>query len=165
MLDENVRRPISPAAAKIKDDMAHQAKEETLKKIAKIAGLVFYYRGNCKLCHLQAQSVLLMKDLYGFELIPFSTDGILIPQLPDSRIELSPHPALNIQAYPALYLMQPPDNIILLRQGGLSFTELSNRIINVSAEQKWITQQDFSNTNINIEPWNNIRVSPQSQGL
>ena len=118
MLDENVRRPISPAAAKIKDDMAHQAKEVTLKKIAKIAGLVFYYRGNCKLCHLQTQSVLLMRELYGFEVIPFSTDGIVIPQMPDSRIEREPSPKLNIQAYPALYLMQPPDNIVLLRQGG-----------------------------------------------
>ena len=165
MLDENVRRPISPAAAKMKDDIAYQAKEEILRKIAKITGLVFYYRGNCKLCHLQAQSVLLMKELYGFELIPFSTDGILIPQLPDSRIELSPHPALNIQAYPALYLMQPPDNIVLLRQGGLSFTELSNRIISVSAQQKWITQQEFNSTHINIEPWGNTHVSPLSLGL
>ncbi len=156
MLDENVRRPISPAAAKIKDDMAHQAKEETLKKITKIAGLVFYYRGNCKLCHLQAQSVLLMKELYGFEVIPFSTDGILIPQLPDSRIELSPHPALNIQAYPALYLMQPPDNIVLLRQGGVSFTELNDKVISVAAEQGWISGQQLRKTRINIETWNSL---------
>ena len=154
MLDENVRRPISPAAAKIKDDMAHQAKEETLKEIAKIAGLVFYYRGNCKLCHLQAQSVLLMKELYGFGVIPFSTDGILIPQLPDSRIELSPHPALNIQAYPALYLMQPPDNIVLLRQGGVSFTELSDRIVSVAFEYSWISQQNYNQTQI-VNPISN----------
>ena len=165
MLDENVRRPISPAAAKIKDDMAHQAKEEILRKVAKIAGLVFYYRGNCKLCHLQVQSVQLMKEHYGFELISFSTDGILIPQLPDSRIEQSPHPALNIKAYPALYLMQPPDNIVPLRQGGVSFTELGNRIISVSAQQRWISQQEFNQTKINIETWDNIQVSPQSLGL
>ncbi|MCW7553728.1 conjugal transfer protein TraF [Endozoicomonas gorgoniicola] len=83
MLDENVRRPISPAAAKIKDDMAHQAKEEILRKVAKIAGLVFYYRGNCKLCHLQAQSVQLMKEHYGFELPTFTTqhDIFLIPAI------------------------------------------------------------------------------------
>ena len=153
MLDENVRRPISPAAAKIKDDMAHQAKEEVLRKIAKIAGLVFYYRGNCKLCHLQAQSVLLMKELYGFELIPFSTDGLLMPSLPDSRIERSPHPRLNILAYPALFLMQPPDNIVLLRQGGISFTELGERIIAVSAEQEWISKQEFHSTHSNTEVW------------
>ena len=74
MLDENVRRPISPAAAKIKDDMAHQAKEAVLRKIVQTAGLVLYYKGNCPLCNLQAQAVLLMKVLYGFELIPISTD-------------------------------------------------------------------------------------------
>ena len=151
MLDENVRRPISPAAAKIKDDMAHQAKEEVLKKVARIAGLVFYYQGSCKLCHLQAQSVLLMKQLYGFEVIPFSTDGILIPDLPDSRVEKSPHPTLNIQAYPALYLMQPPDNIVLLRQGGVSLTELCERVISVSAERGWISSAEYQQAQISNE--------------
>ncbi|MGI9274289.1 MAG: conjugal transfer protein TraF, partial [Endozoicomonas sp.] len=148
MLDENVRRPISPAAAKIKDDMAHQAKEAVLKKVAKIAGLVFYYRGNCKLCHLQAQSVQLMKELYSFELIPFSTDGLLIPGLPDSQIEKSPHPKLNILAYPALFLMQPPDTIVLLRQGAVSFTALSDRIVSVAFENGWISQQEYYSTQI-----------------
>ena len=68
MLDENVRRPISPAAAKIKDDIAYQARESVLRKIAKKTGLVFYYRGSCQLCHLQAQTVLLLRELYSFEL-------------------------------------------------------------------------------------------------
>ncbi len=151
MLDENVRRPISPAAAKINDGRAHQAKEEVLKKIAKKAGLVFYYQGNCKLCHLQAQTVQMMKKFYGFELITFSTDGVLISSFPASHIELSPHPQLNIQAYPALYLMQPPSNIALLRQGVISFTELTERILETAFEQEWITHHDFRETRINHE--------------
>ncbi len=158
MLDENVRRPISPAAAKIRDDMAHQAKEAVLRKVAKIAGLVFYYRGNCKLCHLQAQSVQLMKELYGFELIPFSTDGILIPQLPDSRVQLSPNPALNIQTYPTLFLMQPPDNIVLLRQGVISLTELIEKIVFMSFEYRWITEEEFIKTKITQEFWPQKRL-------
>ena len=160
MLDENVRRPISPAAAKIKDDMAHQAKEEILKKIAKIAGLVFYYRGNCKLCHLQVQSVLLMKELYGFEVIPFSTDAVLTPSLPDSRIERSPHQRLNILAYPALFLMQPPDKIVLLRQGGISFADLINRTIDVAFEQGWISDREYLKTHIYQEVWNTTNILP-----
>ena len=148
MLDENVRRPISPSAAKINDDMAHQAKEQVLKKIAKLVGLVFYYRGSCKLCHLQAQSVLLMKELYGFEVIPVSTDGILLPQWPDSKVELSPPQVFNIQAYPALYLMKPPSEVAILRQGGLSLTELRDRIISVSSQQEWISLNDLIRTQI-----------------
>ncbi|MGI9276426.1 MAG: conjugal transfer protein TraF, partial [Endozoicomonas sp.] len=144
---------ISPAAAKIKDDMAHQAKEAALRKIAQTAGLVFYYQGHCPLCHLQAQTLQLMKALYGFELIPVSTDGELIPSLPDSRIERNPHPRLNIQAYPALYLMQPPDSIVLLRQGGTSLTDLINRIVEVAFQQNWITKKLFADTFINHEPW------------
>ena len=151
MLDENVRRPISPAAAKIKDDMAYQAKEQVLKKIAKKAGVVFYYQGSCRLCYLQAQSIHLLLSFYGFEVISFSVDGVLIPDLPDSRVEKSPHPKLSIRAYPALYLMQPPDKIELLRQGGISFTELSDRIIEVSAEHGWITKDEMRKTRISTE--------------
>ena len=158
MLDENVRRPISPAAAKIKDDMAYQAKEKTLRKVAKAAGLIFYYQGNCKLCHLQARTVKLMKELYGFEVIAFSTDGILITELLNSRIERFPHPRLNILAYPALFLMQPPDNIVPLRQGGISFTNLADRVIEVASDQGWISKTEYQETSINQTIWDTTKT-------
>ena len=154
MLDENVRRPISPAAAKIKDDMAYRAREAILRKIAKIAGLIFYYQGSCKLCHVQTRTVLLLSAEYGFKLIPISTDGLLIPGLPDNRIDRSPPPRLDIRAYPALFLMRPPDNIILLRQGGSSFTELTGRLVTVAYKQGWITEKEYLKTRITTETWN-----------
>ncbi|MGI9274466.1 MAG: conjugal transfer protein TraF, partial [Endozoicomonas sp.] len=89
------------------------------------------------------------------ELIPVSTDGELIPSLPDSRIERNPHPRLNIHAYPALYLMQPPDNIVLLRQGGSSFTELIDRMIDVAFAEGWLNEPLFSDTHISTQPWSN----------
>ena len=155
MLDENVRRPISPAAAKIKDDMAYQAKEQALKKVAKKTGIVFYYQGSCRLCHLQAQSIYLLHSFYGFEVISFSVDGILLPGAPNSRVEQSPPKKLNIQTYPALYLMQPPDKIELLRQGGVSFTELIDRIIAVSAEHGLITKDELRKSRISTDTWEN----------
>ena len=148
MLDENVRRPISPAAAKIKDDMAYKAREWVLRKIARIAGLVFYYQGNCRLCHIQARTVQYLSMEYGFELIPISTDGQLIPELPDSRIERHPSSALNILTYPALFLMQPPDNIVLIRQGVSSLTSLTGRLVDVAYEQGWLDKKDYANTRI-----------------
>ena len=151
MLDENVRRPISPAAAKITDDMAYKARELVLRKIARKVGLVFYYQGNCKLCLLQAQTVELLRAQYDFKLIPVSTDGIVIPSLLDSRIETTPHPKLNIQTYPALFLMQPPDNIVLLRQGSSSFTTLTERMVDVAFEKGWISQHEYQTTRINQE--------------
>ena len=147
-LDENVRRPISPAAAKLKDDMAYKAKESILAKIAKTAGLVFYYRGGCPLCHVQAKTILLLQATYGFEIIPVSTDGGMIQGLPDSRFDPAPSSELNIISYPALFLMQPPNNIQLVRQGTISFTELVDRLVEVAYEQSWINEQDYLATKI-----------------
>ena len=147
-LDENVRRPISPAAAKLKDDIAFKAKESILAKIANMAGLVFYYRGSCQLCQFQAKTVQLLHMKYGFEIIPISTDGNIIHELPISRIDLSPSENLNILTYPALFLMKPPDNIQLIRQGAISFTEMVDRLIDVAYEHQWIDEQEYSGTKI-----------------
>ena len=151
MLDENVRRPISPAAAKINDDMAYQAKERVLKKIANKAGLVFYYQGSCRLCHLQAQTIQLLRNAYGFEVISLSVDGALIPELFDSRVERTPPPELNIRNFPALFLMQPPDHIIALRQGGTSMTELQDRIVEAAFQHGWIGNDEHQRTRITRE--------------
>ncbi|MGI9276481.1 MAG: conjugal transfer protein TraF, partial [Endozoicomonas sp.] len=153
MLDENVRRPISPAAAKIKDDMAYQSRERVLRKIAQKAGLVYYYQGNCKLCHIQARTIWLLSMQYGFELIPISTDGEQIPELPNSRTERSPPSALNIVTFPALFLMQPPDNIVLIRQGSTSLTALTERLIDVAYHQDWIDKSEYQKTRISNETW------------
>ncbi|WP_252180387.1 conjugal transfer protein TraF [Endozoicomonas sp. 4G] len=153
MLDENVRRPISPAAAKIRDDTAYKAREIILRKIARMAGLVFFYQGSCRLCHIQARTVQLLSMEYGFELIPISTDGQLIPELPNSRTERSPPASLNIATYPALFLMQPPDNIVLIRQGATSLTALAERLVDVAYQQGWINKDEYQKTRITNETW------------
>ncbi len=144
MLDENVRRPISPAAAKIKDDIAHQAKEAALKDLAKQTGLIFYYQGSCRLCRLQAQTIKLMQQIYGFQVIAVSTDRLIMPEFPDSRVETLIAPELNIRSYPALFIAHPPNNIHLLRQGVISFMGLIERVLVVAYEQGWITPKQFN---------------------
>ncbi len=152
MLDENVRRPISPAAAKIKDDMVQQAREAVLRKIARHAGLVIYYHGHCLLCRIQAKTLQLLSLEYGFELIPVSTDGHLIRELPDSRVQRSPPASLKILTYPALFMMKPPDNIALVRQCVTSFTELTARLIEVAYRQGLINSSDYNSTRITGAP-------------
>ena len=160
MLDENVRRPISPAAAKINDDRAHQAKESVLKEIARVSGLVFYYQGQCRLCQLQIKTLKAFCQQYGFTLIPISTDGVLLPEVSHSKIETHPPDALNIMRYPALFLLRPPDQIALLRQGNLSLTELSEQVLQVALRHHWITPEQFKQTRIVYETWSLYELPP-----
>ncbi|WP_354009294.1 conjugal transfer protein TraF [Endozoicomonas lisbonensis] len=153
LLDENVRRPISPAAAKIKDDIAYQAKESVLKELGKKAGLVFYYQGRCRLCELQLKSLRQFCHQFEFMLVPISTDGVLLPGITSNRVELHPPDKLNILRYPALFLMHPPDHIVLLRQGNISLTELTEQILQAAVQHQWITREQFNNTRITSETW------------
>ncbi|MGI9273676.1 MAG: hypothetical protein ACR2PT_02295, partial [Endozoicomonas sp.] len=83
----------------------------------------------------------------------------LIPSLPDSRIERNPHPRLNIHAYPALYLMQPPNNILLLRQGGSSFTELIDRMIDVAFAEGWLNLMEYQQSHIFLDVWKRAQTT------
>ncbi|WP_257279976.1 MULTISPECIES: hypothetical protein [unclassified Endozoicomonas] len=55
--------------------------------------------------------------------------------------------------YPALFLMQPPDNIVLIRQGSISLTALTERIADVAYQQDWINKSEYQKTRITNEVW------------
>ena len=162
LLDENVRRPISPAAAKHNDDRAFQAKEMALRHTAQHVGLLMYYQGQCHLCKLQAKTLTQLSGLYGFKIIAISTDGVRLPEYPDSKIEDHPPDQLGILGYPALFLLRPPDTLIPLRQGNLPLTALLNQIIQVAADQRWISSSLYQQTRITNEVWQNLPVTLES---
>lgn len=152
LLDENVRRPLDPSSARVNDIHAYQAREAVLRQVAQRAGLLLYYQGRCTLCQHQAHAVQLLNRLYGFPLIPVTTDHVTLPEFPDSRHQ-APPPVLGIQAYPSLFLMEPPDTYLLLRQGASNFTDLADRIVTVAWERGWISEEDYQGTRIARSVW------------
>ena len=162
MLDENVRRPIAPAAAKHNDDRAFQAKEAALRHIAQQVGLLMYYRGRCHLCKLQAQTLLQLSGLYGFKVMAISTDGVRLSEYPGSKIDSHPPAQLGILSYPALFLLKPPDTLIPLRQGNLPLTTLLDQIIQLAADQHWISSSLFQQTRITNEAWQTLPTTLES---
>ena len=54
LLDENQRRPIATFAANEANYQAGLASEQALAMVAKQAGILFFFRSDCRYCHIQA---------------------------------------------------------------------------------------------------------------
>ena len=61
--------------------------------------------------------------------------------------------------------MQPPNNIVLIRQGATSLTALAERLVNVAFQHGWIDQNEYLTTRITREPWNSNLPSEQINPL
>lgn len=79
LLDENQRRPIATFAANEANYQAGIASEQALAAIAKQAGLLFFFRSDCRYCHIQAPLLALLEKRFGFKVYAVSLDGQAMP--------------------------------------------------------------------------------------
>ena len=129
LLDENQRRPIATFAANEANYQAGIASEQALAAIAKQAGILFFFRSDCRYCHIQAPLLALLEKRFGFKVYAVSLDGRPMPNglYPDFHVDQGQAHLLGVISTPALFLMRPPDGIVQLAQGAVSLDDLSGR--------------------------------------
>jgi conjugal transfer pilus assembly protein TraF len=67
-LDENTRRPIATFAVNEANNLASLATEQALTTIAQQAGILFFFRSDCRYCHLQAPLLAILEKRLGVDL-------------------------------------------------------------------------------------------------
>lgn len=101
-----------------------------IKRLASKTGIFFFYSSSCPHCHRQADTILELKQKYGFKILAISLDGGDMPQLrgmtmADNGISVN----LNINVVPAIYLAYPDENRFeAISQGYLSFNDIERRL-------------------------------------
>jgi conjugal transfer pilus assembly protein TraF len=148
LLDENQRRPIATFAANEANYQAGLASEQALAAIAKQAGILFFFRSDCRYCHMQAPLLALLEKRFGFKVYAVSLDGQAMPNglYPDFRVDQGQAHLLGVVSTPALFLMKPPDGIIQLAQGAVSLDDLSGRILLAAKDNGWIDEGMYEAT-------------------
>ena len=148
LLDENQRRPIATFAANEANYQAGIASEQALAAIAKQAGLLFFFRSDCRYCHIQAPLLTLLEKRFGFKVYAVSLDRQAMPNglYPDFRVDQGQAHLLGVVSTPALFLMKPPDGIVQLAQGAVSLDDLSGRILLAAKDNGWIDQGVYEAT-------------------
>lgn len=101
-----------------------------IKKLAKSAGVFFFFRSDCPYCHKQVNAINDLQRRYGFKVLAVSMDGGMIPGLQNVRKDNGIAANLGIKAVPAIYLAYPEENKFEpISQGGyLSIVDIERRM-------------------------------------
>jgi len=148
-LDQNTRRPIATFGAATASRQALESRREVLGKIARQAGIFFFFKSDCQHCEIQAPLLKSLKELYGFQVFPVSLDGRPLPNDLFGRFERDRGQAraMGVIKTPALFLGRPgTKEVLLLGQSSMARPQLEERIIEAAYEAGWITQSEYQAT-------------------
>lgn len=147
-LDEITQRPTATFAANLVNRQTGDHRDQVLQRIAQSAGVLFFFRSDCPYCEAQAPLLRLLESRYGFAVLPVSLDGAPLPggEFPQFRQDRGQAQALGVVSTPALFLVRPPDAVVPLAQGLLSFAQLQERIVLAAGEAGWIGPDAYSGT-------------------
>lgn len=146
-LDESTRRPFATFAAQDLDRKAGVRSDEMLKKVGERAGLFFFF-DHSEGSMFQLPLIEALIKATGIPIVAISVDGIELPNNPlkDVRLDQGQAEMLNIQAYPAIFLVTMDGTFSSIAQTIISLEELKQRILVVANRENVITDTEFKTT-------------------
>lgn len=129
LLDERVRFPAASALRAALLQGRDKAREDSLRYLAGISGMVFFFRSDCQFCHLQWPILQRFATRHGWQVRAVSLDGQTIPGIETFEADAGQARALGIQVVPAVALAVPPEHWLVVARGYLAETELTQRIL------------------------------------
>lgn len=132
-VDYNVRNPAATFAQQSIKEKRTQDTETLMGRLAATHGVLFFYRGDCDFCHMQAPIMKMLRDRYGIEVMAVSMDGARIREFQDAKkdngISMVVSQGRGIETVPATYLIsRDQKQVIPLGAGVLALDEIVERI-------------------------------------
>ena len=84
-LDFSLRHPTNNLAKQIDLDSARQQENAAIQQFSQHNGLFFFYRSTCPYCQRFAPILKDFSSRYGLSVVPITTDGISLPEFPNSH--------------------------------------------------------------------------------
>lgn len=129
-LDYSLQHPTNTIAKQIYLDKTHQQEDAAIQKLAQHSGLFFFYRSTCPYCQRFAPIIRNFSERYGISIVPITTDGISLPEFPNSQQDRGQAAFLKVTVEPALFTVDPVRHrIIPVSYGLLSEDELRERFL------------------------------------
>ncbi len=165
VLDENSRRPIASFGARAADEQAEIKTIQVAKRLAREAGLWFFYSSTCTYCIKQAGVLKGLTSAYGFNVLPIALDGLPLPNAlyPHYAVDKGQAHVLDVNTTPALFLVKPGNKggILPLGQGLLSGDDLIKRAMVLGYQRGWIGEEDYQDT-LKVKPIHIDQVAIQA---
>lgn len=135
-LDFTLRHPINNLARQVEADQDTRQEEEAIRRLAAKSGLFFFYRSTCPYCKAFAPILKRFVDHYGISIIAITTDGIILPEFPDSVVDKGQKALFDIKVEPAVFTVNPyTHKAVPVGYGLMSEADLKKSILKISTSQ------------------------------
>ena len=132
-LDYSVKHPPNDLAKKLESDQRHQQEDVAIAQLAKNNGIFFFYRSTCPYCKAFAPIVKQFAVTYGIQVIAITTDGISLPEFPNSYVNNGQAQRMGVKVEPALFAVNPKtQKAYPITYGLISMSELKERVLNIA---------------------------------
>jgi|GEM_PF-441610 len=144
-LDETIDNPVTTIARTARRDEQSSEQTRILEDLARNVGIYYFFKSTCEYCAKQNIPLLEMKKRFGFSILPISVDGLPMPDgvFNEWTPDQGQAAMLSIDSTPTLYMVRPPNEVVLLSVGVQTSQGLEKRLLQVAHANKWIDQETF----------------------
>jgi len=136
-LNYSLKSPTNTAAKQIYLDNYHEHESEVITEFFKTRGLFFFYSSRCSYCQKFAPLVKNFALRHNVSVIPITTDGVVLPIFPNSKIDNGQALKFKVTMTPALFAVNPYNNkAIPIAYGFISESDLRQRILDIATDFK-----------------------------
>lgn len=132
-LDFSLRHPTNNLARQVEVDQENAQEEKAIKKLAQESGLFFFYRSTCPYCRAFAPILKRFTDHYGIPVMAITTNGISLPEYPNSYTDQGQAATFQVKVEPSLFIVNPyTKKAIPVGYGLMSEVDLKKRILEIA---------------------------------
>jgi conjugal transfer pilus assembly protein TraF len=136
-LDYSLVHPTNSVARQIEVDQQNQKENDAIKRLAQESGLFFFYKSTCPYCRSFAPILKRFASTHGIAVIPITTDGISLPEFPDSYSDQGQAATFEVKVEPSLFIVNTyTKKAIPVGYGLMSETDLRKRILDIANQMK-----------------------------
>lgn len=131
--DYSVTHPTSSLGTKWLDESRENKRSQVIHALSQTHGILFFYRGENA---FDSKQIPIIRDFctrFGLPLIPVSVDGVVSPELINSRRDNGQANRLGVRYFPAILLVEPNKQETVPVAYGLTTQDvLENRLFQVA---------------------------------
>lgn len=145
-LDETVRHPTSSLGIQLATEEDKSSMREVITKLSQTGELIFFFTSTCPYCQEESRLLKILQQNYSIGIMAVSLDGAGLPDWGDYQVDRGQARNLGVVEVPALFLLVPPDKVIRVSTGLVSYDELEKRLYLVGQQILEINRQNYPPT-------------------
>jgi conjugal transfer pilus assembly protein TraF len=144
-LNESVRFPTATAARRAALWQVEKARDAIIKDLSKKTALWFFFDSSCVHCHAQYPVMKIMASEMGFAVRNISEDGKALAGMGQKDFVVDNGRAtfknLSLKLTPAVVLVSPPNNYMVVAHGAMAADELKSKIVQAAIDRDLVPKE------------------------